>query len=186
MSGRSFWKSEVIGLFALFRRARTAPGTSRKRRKKAFFLRYPRICLNPHLLNPHLQGKTPWVDQSCADCPAFPVLGAGDAPPPELHPGASECAPGLAFAFTALRANSWICCPSFPTTRPKTGRTAHVFAAQVGNGNSAQSFSDRSFWKSLRVVDVRAFESWMSAPKCLFFQGLEGPDRSFEPGDPRE
>ena len=37
----------------------------------------------------------------------------------------------------------------------------------LGNKNSAQSFSDRSFWKSLRVVDVRAFGSWMSAPKCL-------------------
>ena len=41
--------------FALFRRVRRAPGKSRKRRKKAFFLRYPRICLNPHLLNPHLR-----------------------------------------------------------------------------------------------------------------------------------
>ena len=37
----------------------------------------------------------------------------------------------------------------------------------LGNENLAQSFSDRSFWKSLRVVDVRAFESCMSAPKCL-------------------
>ena len=27
--------------------SRTAPGKSRKRRKKAFFLRYPRICLSP-------------------------------------------------------------------------------------------------------------------------------------------
>ena len=41
--------------FALFRRVRRAPGKSRKRRKKAFFLRYPQICLNPHLLNPHLR-----------------------------------------------------------------------------------------------------------------------------------
>ena len=36
--------------------------------------------------------------------------------------------------------------------------------------------------KSLRVVDVRAFGSWMSAPKCLFFQDFEHPDRSFGPG----
>ena len=56
----------------------------------------------------------------------------------------------------------------------------------LGSENSAQSFSDRSFWKSLRVVDVRVFGSWMSAPKCLFFQHLEGPDRSFGPGYPRE
>ena len=41
-------------LFALFRRVRRAPGKSRKRRKKAFFLRYPWICSTPHLLNPHL------------------------------------------------------------------------------------------------------------------------------------
>ena len=50
---------------------------------------------------------------------------------------------------------------------------------KIGNENSAQNFSDQSFWKSLRVVDVRAFGSWMSAAKCLFFQDLEGPDRSF-------
>ena len=62
VSGLPSWKSAEIGLFrpfsaflALFRRARRAPGKSRKRRKKAFFLRYPRICLNPHLLNPHLR-----------------------------------------------------------------------------------------------------------------------------------
>ena len=56
----------------------------------------------------------------------------------------------------------------------------------IENENSAQSFSDRSFWKSLRVVDVRAFGSWMSAPKCLFFQDCDRPDRSFGPGYPRE
>ena len=62
MSGRPSWKSAEIGLFrpfsaffALFRRVRRAPGKSRKRRKKAFFLRYPWISLNPHLLNPHLR-----------------------------------------------------------------------------------------------------------------------------------
>ena len=58
---------------------------------------------------------------------------------------------------------------------------------RIWNENSAQSFSDQNFWKSLRVVDVRAFGSWMSAPKCLFFfQDFEGPDRSFGPGYPRE
>ena len=40
------------------------------------------------------------------------------------------------------------------------------------NENSAQSFSDRGFWKPLRVVDVRAFGSWMSALKCLVFPGF--------------
>ena len=52
-------KSAFFPLFlpfsALFRRVRRAPGKSRKRRKKAFFLRYPQISLNPHLLNPHLR-----------------------------------------------------------------------------------------------------------------------------------
>ena len=60
MSGRPSWKLAEFGLFrpfsaffTLFRRVRGAPGKSRKQRKKAFFLRYPRISLNPHLLNPH-------------------------------------------------------------------------------------------------------------------------------------
>ena len=38
----------------------------------------------------------------------------------------------------------------------------------LGNENSAQSFSDQSFWKPLEVVDVRAFGSWMSAPESFF------------------
>ena len=41
--------------FALFRRPRTTPGKSGKRRKKAFFLRNLQISLNPHFLNPHLR-----------------------------------------------------------------------------------------------------------------------------------
>ena len=42
-------------LFRPFRRVRRAPGKWGYLRKKAFFLRYPQICLNPHLLNPHLR-----------------------------------------------------------------------------------------------------------------------------------
>ena len=71
----------------------------------------------------------------------------------------------------------WTFCGEFSVNFPQE---------KLGNENSAQSFSDRSFWKSLGVVDVRAFGSWMSAPKCLFFQYFEGPDRSFGPGYPRE
>ena len=56
------WKLADIGLsrpfsafFALYRSARTARGKSRKWRTKAFFLRYPRICFSPHLLNVYLR-----------------------------------------------------------------------------------------------------------------------------------
>ena len=61
-------------------------------------------------------------------------------------------------------------------------------AGQEGklSAQQARSFSDRSFWESLRVVDVRAFGSWISAPKCLFFKDFEHPDRSFGSGYPRE
>ena len=59
MSGRPSWKSAEIcrfrpfsAFFALFWGVRRALAKSRKRRKKAFSLGYPRICLNPHLLNP--------------------------------------------------------------------------------------------------------------------------------------
>ena len=60
------------------------------------------------------------------------------------------------------------------------------FMVCLGNENSAQSFFDRSFWKSLKIVDVRAFGSWVSALKCLFSQDFDRPDRSFWPGYPRE
>ena len=56
--GRNRPFSAFSCLFSFFRRVRRAPGKSRKRRKKAFFLRYPQICLNPHLLNPHLRHST--------------------------------------------------------------------------------------------------------------------------------
>ena len=61
MGGLKGWVASLPGnrpfpaLFALFRVARRAVGKSRKRKKKAFFPRYPRICLNPYLLNPHLR-----------------------------------------------------------------------------------------------------------------------------------
>ena len=75
-------------------------------------------------------GKDPWVDQSCADRPGFPVLSAGDAPPPKLHPGASKCALGLHLFSWPFEQILGSAAPSFPTIRAKTGRTAHVFAAQ--------------------------------------------------------
>ena len=100
------------------------------------------------LFSKKTQGKTPWIDQSCADCPGFPVLGAGHAPPAELHLGASGCAPGLAFAFMTLRANLGSAAPNFPTTRAKTGRTAHVFAAQGGTRRFTQ-ISGRNFLPEL-------------------------------------
>ena len=70
-----------------------------------------------------------------------------------------------------------------------------IWTPWLGNENSAQSFSDRSFWKSLRVVDVRAFRSWTSAPKCLFFfsrilsaltEVLGRDIRANDPGCPRD
>ena len=71
--------------------------------------------------------------------------------------------------------------PNSPEKKPEWGL--------VENEKSAQSFSDRSFWKSLRVVDVRAFGSWMSAPKCLFFQDFEALTevlgRDIRANDPR-
>ena len=88
MSGRPSWKSAEIGqnrpfsaFFALFRRVPRAPGKSRKRRKKAFFLRYPRISLNPHLLNPHLRHSNElfrWHSSCVRSCyTPYPVLPKG-------------------------------------------------------------------------------------------------------------
>ena len=60
---------------ALFRRVQRAPEKSSKRRKKTFFLRYPQICLSPHLLNPHFwrHSRFAWVDFSMdASCQPIP------------------------------------------------------------------------------------------------------------------
>ena len=71
----------------------------------------------------------------------------------------------------------------------KTDGEIRVTPKELGHENSAQSFSDRSFWKSLRVVEVRAFGSWMSAPTCLFFQDFdrltEVLGRDIRANDPR-
>ena len=83
---------------------------------------------------PCIWGKTPWAD------------GAGDAPPPELHAGASECAPGIAFAFMALRANSWICCPRLPYHLCKNGDAQHMFCSTMADGvNSSPPLISRKF-----------------------------------------
>ena len=68
--------------------------------------------------------------------------------------------------------------------------SGHTKKNVLGNEISAQSFFDRSFWKSLRVVDVRAFGSWMSALKCLFFSRIltaltEVLGRDIRANDPR-
>ena len=71
------------------------------------------------------RGKTPWVATACADCPGF---GPGFCPWPGFRPrlGASGCASGLAFCFTGPWTFLGSAARSSPTTRAKTGRTAHV------------------------------------------------------------
>ena len=73
-----------------------------KDRSSRLFLRANAVSRTSCDVKKRSQGKTPWVDQACADCPDFPVLGAGGARPPKLHPEVtrtSDCAPELAFAF---------------------------------------------------------------------------------------
>ena len=74
MSGRPSWKSAGSAFFALFGRVRRPPGKSRKR---PFCLRYPQICLNPHLLNPHFQGCENGVFGKWCFCP-LPKTGGFD------------------------------------------------------------------------------------------------------------
>ena len=69
-------------------------------------------------------------------------------------------------------------------SRPESPLFLGISVLRVGNENSARSFSDRSFSETPRVMDVRAFGSWMSAPKCLFFQDFEGLTEVFAPGCP--
>ena len=132
--------------------------------------------------------ETPWVDQSCADCPGFPVLGAGDAPSPELHPGASVRAPGLAFAFMALGTNSWICCPQFPYHPSNNGTHSTCFCSTRGHtpkntilftsiGRHLADFSRTipaipqkerffpNFW--LQILKIQSPINWNSIPTAI-------------------
>ena len=63
-------------------------------------------------------------------------------------------------------------------------RRPNANASVFRERNSARSFSDRSFQNPPGVMDVRAFGSRMSAPKCLFFQDFEGLTEVFAPGRP--
>ena len=78
------------------------------------------------------QGKTPWVASACADCPGFLVLAAllTRLPPWSLSLRLFPCASN--FALRALGHLLGSAARSSPTTRAKTGRTAHVFTAQRG------------------------------------------------------
>ena len=62
--------------------------------------------------------------------------------------------------------------PSWQGTKTRFTKNTVCATSNIGNEDSAQSFYDRSFWESLRAVDVRAFGSWISAPKCLFFSRI--------------
>ena len=65
---------------------------------------------------------------------------------------------------------------------------AHLwpFGPFLGNKNSAQSFSDRSFWKPLRVVGRPRLRVMDVRAKMLAFSRIWPPWRSFGPGYPRE
>ena len=100
-------------------------------------------------------GERGFCKGSCADCPGFPVPGAGDAPPPELHPGASERAHGLAFAFMTLQA-------------PLQKRDAqHMFLEQKGGTH-----------RELRVgQNIRFFEILFAARIGKLVRFAESPGR---------
>ena len=122
------------------------------------------------------------------DIPQFPVKGAGL----ETHYKTSGFG-----RSAALKKREWTSTPSMKGVwvvraffTLSTGNSLISLVISCGHFRERKfspKFSDRSFWKPLKVVDVRAFGSWMSAPKCLFFfQDFDRPDRSFGPGYPRE
>ena len=56
--------------------------------------------------------------------------------------------------------------------------------ASLGNKIQPQVFLTEVFLNFPGVMDVSAFGSWKSAPKCLFFQDYEGLTEIFAPGRP--
>ena len=74
----------------------------------------PRLPLPLRNVHQVYQGKTPWVDSACADCPGFSGPGWCSCPRLHLRLGASDCSPRLAFCFTGPWKFAWICCPQLP------------------------------------------------------------------------
>ena len=89
--------------------------------------------------------------------------------------------------FLLFRVQQFVCNTSREGTFQKCFTCGH--RGKLGTENAAQCFPNRSFWKSLRVMDVRAFGSWMSAPKCLISRILtaltEGLGQDIRANDPR-
>ena len=90
-----------------------------------------------------LQGKTPWVDSACADCPGFLSLECCPRPGFHLRLGASDCAPGLAFCFMAPWTFARICCPQLPDHRCKNGTHSTCFYSTGGHAPNPPQSCDR-------------------------------------------
>ena len=82
------------------------------------------------LHNHSFQEKTPCADSACADCPGFLVSGAADARTPSFVREPHAVSLDWHLLHGPFKQNSWICYPSSPATRGKTGRSAQVFATQ--------------------------------------------------------
>ena len=130
------------------------------------------------------QGKTPWVDAACADCPGFSGPGCCSSPGFHLRLGASDCFPALAFCFRGPWTFAWICCPQLPYHPRKTGRTAHVFTAQGGTrreiaaANENQQKSTRNCQPflicAIQCVPFRPARSFGPKPRSLFSSSASG------------
>ena len=144
LSGLPSRKSAEIGrnrpfsaFFGLFWR----PGKARKKRTKAFFLRYPRICLNlnAHLLIPHLRHLSvpnvmcKWTRPFWgADCQRSPEsLSSAQA--------ASLCSAGIERTAKCLQGEQFLrCCHSTHSL------LFRVFVGVAGGGGFQQQFATQT------------------------------------------
>ena len=79
------------------------------------------------------QGKTPWVDPTCADSPGFLVLGAAPAPASSFVSEPQIVPHVLAFCFMGLWTFAWICCPQLPHHPYKNGTHSTCFYSTGGH-----------------------------------------------------
>ena len=100
--------------------------------------------------------KTPWVASACANCPGCLASSADVRPAPELCPGASERASGLAFALSPPRNSaSSVFETVLPETvfgpSPKHNRGTHrslPTSAKVPFDGTACASQQGTFWSS--------------------------------------
>ena len=124
----------------------------------------------------------PVLIQHVLDCPSFLILGAADVRTPSFVREPYAVSPDWHLLHGPFEQNSWICSPSSPATRGKTGRSAQVFATQGGTHWRFWIKNMHSFWvKNVSVPNgtyCNAYTGGGRGPKITILARQNEPEHA--------